>query len=170
MNNKPHLIIGVPMFPSVCIPIAKYALIITALGVGVNCLAGSDKAIALDFPPQSEHLLVAQRSQPQLPQRFSELNLNPRQESQIADIQRETRSQIMDLLTQRQKEQYRDAIQSGKSRREAIASLNLSSDKQSQLRDMMRESRSRIEGVLTPAQQRQLQQNQPDDNSFDDWW
>ncbi|MEP0788463.1 MULTISPECIES: hypothetical protein [Cyanophyceae] len=28
----------------------------------------------------------------------------------------------------------------------------------------------RIEGVLTPAQQRQLQQNQPDDNSFDDWW
>ena len=86
------------------------------------------------------------------------LELTAEQKAQMAEVRRQTRSQIAAILTPEQREQFSAAMQERQQRRAAWAELNLSADQKSQLREIGKSAKSQMEAILTPEQRQQLQQ------------
>lgn len=109
---------------------------------------------------KAEPALSQLPTQTQEPVRVQRLQLTPEQKAKIAEIRRNTRSQIEALLTPQQKEQLKAAMQqSRQERRQAFAALNLTPEQKTQMRQIRQSAKSQYEAVLTPEQLQQMQQN-----------
>lgn len=86
------------------------------------------------------------------------LGLTAEQKAQMAEVRRQTRTQIEAILTPEQREQFSVAMQSRQQRRAVWAGLNLSAEQKSQMREIGQSAKSQMEAILTPEQRQQLQQ------------
>ncbi len=126
-------------------------------------LAGS-VAIALAATPLA---VIAQPSQSSPPSSSQTQNQSPltnvkltqQQQDKLAQIRSDTRTQLDKILTPKQKDQFRAALQAGQDRRSAFAAMNLSDQQKTQLRTLMQSAKSRAEAVLTPEQRQQIQKD-----------
>lgn len=87
------------------------------------------------------------------------VELTDEQKDKLLQIRDDTRSQIENLLTDEQKDQFKVARQNGERMRSAITSVNLSQEQKTELRNILKSSRDRVKAVLTPEQWEQVQQN-----------
>lgn len=144
--------------------------------IGAITLTGSVAAIA--FPLSStgfaaskngQGQLVAQAQTPTQGQRqhrghqdrFAALNLSQSQKDQIAAIRKDSRAQMKGIISQAQRDQYKAAIASGKSRKEAKAAMNVTPDQKARIKAIKTASKAKMQAVLTTAQRQQLQQMTP---------
>lgn len=141
--------------------------------IGAITLTGSIAAIA--FPLSSTGFASTNNSQGQLvaqaqttqgqrqakKDRFAALNLSQTQKDQIAAIRKDSRAQMKGIISQAQRDQYKAAIASGKSRKEAKAAMNVTPDQKARLKALKTASKAKIQAVLTDAQRQQLQQMSP---------
>jgi len=113
---------------------------------------------------------------------FSKLNLTDQQEQQIENIRNNTYSEIEDILTPQQQEQFetiktlrgqlREAKEATnlsqeqreeireikKSVREEMKSMNLSQDQRDDIREIKKSAREEMMGILTDEQRQQIRQ------------
>ena len=85
------------------------------------------------------------------------VKLNQQQQNQLAQIRRDTRAQIDAILTPKQREQFKVAMQSPQGRRAAFTAMKLSDDQKSQMQAIIQSAQSRAEAILTPQQRQQIQ-------------
>lgn len=90
--------------------------------------------------------------------RFSELNLTPQQQAEIEQIQENAKSQMQNLLTPEQRQQFETLRQQGRQKGKGLRQMNLSAEQREQMRSLRQSSREQIRNVLTPEQQDQLRQ------------
>jgi Spy/CpxP family protein refolding chaperone len=134
-------------------------------------LVGGVAALALIATPfvlkahanTSEQPLLAQ-AQRQSQGRYAGLDLTQEQQDKIAQIRRETRSQIEALLTPEQQEQLKALRQNNRQQqreafRAAREAVNLSDTQIAQMREIRKSARTEMQAILTPQQQEQLRQN-----------
>ena len=134
-------------------------------------LVGGAAALALVATPfilkthanTSEQPLLAQ-AQRQDRGPYAGLDLTQEQRDKIAQIRRETRSQIDALLTPEQQEQLKALRQNNRQQqreafRAAREAVNLSDTQIAQMREIRKSARAEIQAILTPQQQEQLRQN-----------
>jgi periplasmic protein CpxP/Spy len=93
--------------------------------------------------------------------RFAALNLSQSQKDQIAAIRKDSHEQMKGIISQAQRDQYKAAIASGKSRKEAKAAMNITPDQKARMKALKTASKAKIKAVLTDAQRQQLQQMSP---------
>ncbi len=112
-------------------------------------------------------VVTAQSNQPNQPVpgqqtpkrgRFRGIELTPQQQEQFAQLRRDTRAQMQNVLTPEQQQQFKAAMQNGQNRRTAFAAMNLSEQQKTQLQAIMQSAKSRSEAILTPEQRQQIQQ------------
>ena len=115
--------------------------------------SGSQTSISQTFTSQT----IAQ-AQDKIPPRFEKLGLTQEQKDKIAEIRRNTRTQIEAVMTPAQREQLKTVRESRQRRREALASLNLTPEQKTRLQQIRQSAKSQFDAVLTPEQQQQLQQ------------
>lgn len=109
---------------------------------------------------------------------WEKLNLSEQQKNQIAEIRRNTRTQIEGILTPEQLAQFKAKKQGFEQRRQQrlsqgerpqgqrpqgkrpggpFADLNLNADQQAKIKQIMESSKQQIEQVLTAEQREQIQ-------------
>ncbi len=107
---------------------------------------------------------------------FSELNLTPQQEAQIEQIRENAQSQMQNLLTPEQRQQFETMRQQGwqkgqgqpggqgqqvgqgRQRGQGMGRMNLSAEQREQMRSLRESTHQQIRNILTPEQQEQLRQ------------
>lgn len=89
----------------------------------------------------------------------AEVKLTKQQQDQLAQIRRDTRTQIEKILTPQQLQQFKTAMQSPQGRQAAISAMNLSENQKTQLKTIVQSAQSRAEAILTPQQRQQIQRN-----------
>ena len=130
--------------------IAKYICAIVALtSVIISYQPAQAKTTSLT--PQQ----IAQ-AKPKPPEPI-QLKLTPQQITRIRDIRKNTRNEIQNVLTNKQKQEIQAAIAAGKPPQQAFASVNLSSQQKLRLRSIMISSQKNMESVLTPVQKQQIE-------------
>ncbi len=112
----------------------------------------------------SEQPLLAQAQRQEGQGRYAGLDLTQEQQDKIAQIFRETRSQIDVLLTPEQQEQLKALRQNNREQqrdafRAAHEAVNLSDTQIAQMQEIRKSARTEIQVILTPQQQEQLKQN-----------
>ena len=85
------------------------------------------------------------------------VNLTQQQQNQLAQIRRDTRVQIDAILTPKQRDQFKVAMQSPQGRRAAFTAMNLSDEQKSHMQAIIQSAQSRAEAILTPQQRQQIQ-------------
>lgn len=120
--------------------------------------------LALTVTAAPQYVAQAQSNQPNQssPQQGQRpgpnVQLTEQQKARLAEIQRNTRTQIERILTPQQREQMKAAMQNRQNRKDGFAAMNLSSQQKTQLQTIIRSARSQSEAVLTPQQRQQIQQ------------
>jgi Spy/CpxP family protein refolding chaperone len=95
---------------------------------------------------------------------FSELNLTPQQQAQIEQIRENAKSQMQNILTPEQRQQFETMRQQGqqvgkgRQRGQGMGRMNLSVEQREQMRSLRDSTHQQISNVLTPEQQEQLRQ------------
>lgn len=92
---------------------------------------------------------------------LSGIQLTPEQTAQLQQLQTQTRTQVMNVLTPEQQSQLQTTIAEAKELRSALNSMNLTQQQRSQLQSIFQSVRSQLNTILTPEQRRQLMQNLP---------
>lgn len=100
---------------------------------------------------------VPQQQPPKQPQ--GGIELTPQQQEQLTQIRRDTRAQIQKVLTPKQQEQFKTAVQSGENRQAAFAAMKLTKEQQTKLQGILQSARTKTEAILTPEQRQQVQQS-----------
>ncbi|MBE9019102.1 P pilus assembly/Cpx signaling pathway, periplasmic inhibitor/zinc-resistance associated protein [Chroococcidiopsis sp. CCALA 051] len=113
--------------------------------------------LAAQAEPVAPRLQIAQ-AQDKIPPRLEKLGLTQEQRDKIAEIRRNTRTQIEAVMTPAQREQLKTVRESRQRRREALASLNLTPEQKTKMQQIRQSAKSQFDAVLTPQQQQQLQQ------------
>ncbi|PSB49088.1 P pilus assembly/Cpx signaling pathway, periplasmic inhibitor/zinc-resistance associated protein [Cyanosarcina cf. burmensis CCALA 770] len=113
--------------------------------------------LAAQAEPVAPGLQIAQ-AQDKIPPRLEKLGLTQEQRDKIAEIRRNTRTQIEAVMTPAQREQLKTVRESRQRRREALASLNLTPEQKTKMQQIRQSAKSQFDAVLTPQQQQQLQQ------------
>jgi periplasmic protein CpxP/Spy len=90
--------------------------------------------------------------------RFEQLGLTQAQRDKMAEIRRNTRTQVEAVLTPEQRQQLAAARESRQRRREAMASLNLTPEQKTRLQQIRQSAKSQFDAVLTPEQRQKLQE------------
>lgn len=90
---------------------------------------------------------------------FVGVELTPQQQAEIEEIRLSARDRIEELLTEGQRQAFRDAVASGEGMRQAFAAMDLTPTQKEELRGIFRSTRSEMAAVLTPEQQDQIRQN-----------
>ncbi|MFH7028308.1 MAG: Spy/CpxP family protein refolding chaperone [Heteroscytonema crispum UTEX LB 1556] len=105
---------------------------------------------------------IAQTSKPDpaQPPANDPLQLTPPQIAQIDQIRAQTRADIEAILTPKQMETLKTALQNRQGVNDAFAAMNLTSDQQRRMREAIESSQQKITNVLTPAQKQRLMQLQ----------
>ena len=89
---------------------------------------------------------------------FAGVEFTQQQKERLAQISRDTRAQLEKILTPKQREQFKAAMQSPQGRQAAIAAMNLSPQQQTQVRQIVESAQSQAQTILTPKQRQQIQQ------------
>jgi Spy/CpxP family protein refolding chaperone len=89
---------------------------------------------------------------------LSSLELTQQQEDQLTQLRSQVRGQIETVVTPKQIEQFKGALQEKKGLRTAISAMNLSTEQRSQLRSIFRNTRTEFAKVLTPEQKQKMRQ------------
>ncbi len=110
--------------------------------------------VQAELAPSSPQLLAQARE----PRKLEALGLTQEQQTRIAEIRRNTRSQMEAVLTPEQREKLKAARESRQQRRETFAALNLTPEQKTKLRQIRQSAKSQFEAVLTPEQRQKLQQ------------
>lgn len=129
---------------------------ITSILAGL--LALTVTAAPLAAQAQSEKPNQSSPQQGQNRDRKADVQLTEQQKARLAEIRRNTRTQIEKILTPQQREQMKAAMQNRQNRRDGFDAMNLSSEQKTQLQAIMRSARSQSEAVLTPQQREQIRQ------------
>ncbi len=87
------------------------------------------------------------------------IELTQQQETQLTQIRTQTRSQIENILTPEQRNQFKAALERREGIRSAIRVMNLSAAQKTQLQSIFQTTRSQLTSLLTPEQKRQLIQS-----------
>lgn len=104
---------------------------------------------------------VPPQQAPSQPRQGGEIQLTPQQQQQLIKVRSETRAQIEKVLTAKQQQQLKTALQSGQNPREAFTALKLTQEQQTQLQGILQTAQAKSEAILTPQQRQQLQQSVP---------
>lgn len=123
---------------------------------GVIALAVTTIPLPVKAETHSNASLLVAQAQEKGP--FQRLGLTDEQKDQMAEIRRNTRTQIEAVLTPEQKEQFQTAMENSRGVRGAIKSMNLTPEQRSQVRQIMQSSKEQMNAVLTPEQRQQLQE------------
>jgi periplasmic protein CpxP/Spy len=94
-------------------------------------------------------------------QKLSEIpgiNLTEEQKNKLKEIQQETRSQVDEILTSEQVDDFKQAMQEGKNPPDAMKSLNLSSEQKQKMRELMVSQRGKLDDILTDEQREKLRE------------
>lgn len=144
--------------------------------IGAITLTGSVAAIAFPLSAtgfaatkqtNSQGQLVAQAQTSTQGQRqgrkdrFAALNLSQTQKDQIAQIRKDSRTQMKGIITADQQAKYKAAVASGQNRRAAKAAMNITADQKAQIKAIKTATKAKIQAVLTDSQRQQLQQMSP---------
>lgn len=87
------------------------------------------------------------------------VELTQQQETQLAQIRRQTWTQIQQILSREQLNEFKAAMEQGAGLRGAIAAMNLSPEQKTQLRQVFQSGRQQMGAVLRPEQKQQFRQN-----------
>jgi periplasmic protein CpxP/Spy len=117
-----------------------------------------DAIASLNLSAEQKAQLQQVRASSGLPN-LSQLNLTQAQKTQLQQVSTQVRTQVEQILTTEQRQQFKAALVQGSSLREAIASLNLSAEQKSQLRQVMQSTRPQLNQILTAEQKQQLRQS-----------
>ncbi|PSB23602.1 hypothetical protein [Stenomitos frigidus] len=90
---------------------------------------------------------------------LSQLNLTQTQKVQLKQVYAQVRTQLDQILTVEQRQQFKAALVQGSSFQGAIATMNLSAEQKTQVRQMMQSTRPQLDQILTAEQKQQLRQN-----------
>ncbi|MCV3212228.1 caspase family protein [Plectonema radiosum NIES-515] len=85
------------------------------------------------------------------------ISLTQRQQTQIEQIRANVLKQIEQLLTEEQDAQFKAALSTGKSGREAFTALKFTPQQQTELQQIMVRSQQQMEAVLTPDQRAEVE-------------
>ncbi|MBD2461594.1 Spy/CpxP family protein refolding chaperone [Oscillatoria sp. FACHB-1407] len=135
-------------------PMMKPATVLTG---SVMAVVGFAAGLAVALHPMT---VQAQSPTPmeQWSQVLEELDLTPDQQTQLAQIRENTRSELEALLTPDQREQFRTTLQNGSSFRSAVRSMNLSEDQRTQLRSIFQSTQEQVTAILTEEQRQQVRE------------
>lgn len=102
-------------------------------------------------------------SQPQVAlaepgQMFQELDLTEDQQSQIQAVFEARRSEIAEILSTEQQDQFFETLQENRNFRDAIAAADLTDAQRDQIRAVMMDSREDISEILTEEQRETLRE------------
>jgi len=89
------------------------------------------------------------------------IDLTEAQQAEMQQIRRETREQMANVLTEEQRQSFREGLEAGEPFPMVLRSLNLSDTQQEQLRTIMQTSMERRHNVLTDEQREQLREMGP---------
>lgn len=92
------------------------------------------------------------------PRRFEQLGLTQAQRDKMAEIRRNTRTQLQAVFTPEQRQQLEAARENRQRRREALVSLNLTPAQKTRLQQIRQSAKAQFDAVLTPEQRQKLQQ------------
>jgi len=87
-----------------------------------------------------------------------QLNLTAEQQAQIANLRRNTRTQIQSILRPDQRQRFLTAWQQGGSFRDSMAAMNVTAEQRQQMRELAQSTRSQARALLTDAQRQELRQ------------
>ncbi|XGV96431.1 MAG: hypothetical protein ACAF41_27335 [Leptolyngbya sp. BL-A-14] len=90
---------------------------------------------------------------------LAQLNLTQVQKEQLKQVSAQVRTQLSQILTLEQRQQFKAALVQGNSVQGAIATMNLSATQKAQVRQVMQASRAQLNQILTAAQKQQLRQS-----------
>ena len=90
---------------------------------------------------------------------LSQFNLTQTQKVQLQQVSAQVQTQVGQILTTEQRQQFKASLVQGSSLQGAIASLNLSSEQKSQLHQVMQSTRPQLNQILTAEQKQQLRQS-----------
>lgn len=133
------------------------ATAITLTGCFASVLSATASPSTAQTPPTAPESMPATGQFPGKPP-MANINLTEEQKSQIEQINKDTRTQMENVLTQEQKQQLQSAMKNRKDPRAALANLSLSDAQKTQLQEIMQSAQSQIEAILTEEQREQLQQ------------
>ena len=133
------------------IPVLASAI---AVSIATAPLAAKAETIA----PAPQTIAQAQARPDKVSPRFEQLGLTQEQRDKIAEIRRNTRTQVEAVFTPEQRQQLETARESKQRRREAIASINLTPEQKTRLQQIRQSAKSQFDAVLTPEQRQKLQQ------------
>ncbi|MBD2183312.1 hypothetical protein H6S82_20160 [Planktothrix sp. FACHB-1355] len=141
----------------------------TAVLLTFTVAVASTEAIPVSTSSDSSILLAQARRSP--------LNLTPEQQAQMRQIRQSTRTQIENILTPEQRNQWNAAMeqmrtnrgqrgqrgQSGQGDRgsqlgQMLSALNLTPEQKAQIQRISQESKQKMDAILTPEQRQQMQQ------------
>jgi periplasmic protein CpxP/Spy len=84
------------------------------------------------------------------------LGLSDNQKNQIEQIRRNTRSQIEEVITAEQREQFKTTFKGGQGFPGAMLSMKLTPEQQGQLQKILEDSKTKVESVLTLEQKQKI--------------
>jgi Spy/CpxP family protein refolding chaperone len=131
----------------------KISFIAGAIALSLAIIPFSVKAETNSLSPQAPKL-VAQL--PPIP--FLErLGLTETQKTQLTEVRQNTRSEIQNILTPEQQEQFQTLTANMDRRLEAFRSLNLNDQQKVQVWNILQSKKSQVEDILTPEQRQKVQ-------------
>jgi Spy/CpxP family protein refolding chaperone len=90
---------------------------------------------------------------------LSGIELTAQQKIQLADLGSQALTQMEQIVTQEQRNQFRTALADGKGFGAALAAMNITSQQQTQLQGVFRSAQTQLISTLTPTQRQQILQN-----------
>ncbi|PMB19710.1 hypothetical protein [Fischerella thermalis] len=130
----------------------------------LSLIATAAAALSFTVIPQRS---VQAESAPKVPLQLAQANqqlqppriqLSQQQQQKIAQIRANARNSIEKVLTQKQRDQIKTAMQSGQPPQQAFAALDFTPQQKTQLQQILVSSQQQMEAVLTPQQKKQLDQ------------
>jgi periplasmic protein CpxP/Spy len=86
------------------------------------------------------------------------LGLSDSQKAQIEEIRSSTRSQVEEVITVEQREQFKNGVKNGQGLPAAMLSMKLTPEQQTQLQEILESSKTKFESVLTLKQKQKVTQ------------
>ncbi|NWF58076.1 MAG: hypothetical protein HXY43_01835 [Fischerella sp.] len=130
------------------------SLIAGAIALSLSVIP--QRSVQAEIAPKATLQLAQNQQQPQ-PQP-PRIELTDQQKTQLQQINAKVRSQVEQVLTPKQREQIKTAMQTGQPPQQAFAALNFTPQQKSQLQQIFVSMRQQQEAVLTPQQKQQLDQ------------
>jgi periplasmic protein CpxP/Spy len=107
---------------------------------------------------QSQVVAQAVEGKPNRGKFAQELGLTDTQKADLSEIRKNTRAEILKVLTPEQRTQWEAAKQNRQARRGGFKALNLSEDQKAQIKKIRQDSKADMEAVFTPEQKQKIEQ------------